>query len=104
MLPPISKYAVFFIIGKRQISRFLLNQKFVYPSSIVASHSCTFVSLFIAYFWQIQTLPMRSFFKIFFASLLALIIFSLILFFVIAGAIKGLAEKDKPGRQVCAGN
>lgn len=39
---------------------------------------------------------MRSFFKTFFASLLALLIFSLILFFIIAGAVGTLAKKDAP--------
>lgn len=37
---------------------------------------------------------MRSFFKIFFASLLAIVAFSLIVFFVMAGVIGGLASKD----------
>ncbi|GAA4748497.1 signal peptide peptidase SppA [Flavisolibacter ginsenosidimutans] len=39
---------------------------------------------------------MRSFFKIFFASLLALTVFSLIVFFVLVGLVKGFAEKSKP--------
>jgi protease-4 len=39
---------------------------------------------------------MGSFFKTFFASLLALVIFSLIVFFVLIGLAKGLAEKDEP--------
>jgi len=39
---------------------------------------------------------MRSFFKIFFASLLALTVFSLIAFFVLVGLVKGFAEKSKP--------
>jgi protease-4 len=38
---------------------------------------------------------MKSFFKIFFASLLSLIIFSLILFFLFAGWIAGLASREK---------
>jgi len=38
---------------------------------------------------------MGSFFKSFFATLLALFIFSLIVFFVIIGFVKGLTEKDK---------
>ena len=38
---------------------------------------------------------MRTFFKIFFASLLALVVFSLIGFFLIAGAISGLTAKEK---------
>ena len=38
---------------------------------------------------------MRTFFKIFFASLLALFVFSLIGFFLIAGAISGLTSKEK---------
>lgn len=38
---------------------------------------------------------MRSFFKIFFASLLALIIFSIVAFFVLAGIVAGLADGDK---------
>src|SRR6266516_1232550 len=39
---------------------------------------------------------MKSFFKIFFASLLSLIIFSLIVFFLVVGWIAGLASKEKP--------
>lgn len=39
---------------------------------------------------------MRSFFKIFFASLLALAIFSLIVFFLLAGFAGSLAKKDQP--------
>jgi len=39
---------------------------------------------------------MRSFFKIFFASLLALIIFSLLVFFFFVAIIGGLASKEKP--------
>lgn len=39
---------------------------------------------------------MGSFFKTFFASLLALAIFSLIVFFVIIGVAKNIAEKDQP--------
>src|SRR5947209_13568319 len=39
---------------------------------------------------------MGSFFKTFFASLLALLIFSLLVFFIIAGAVGTLAKKDKP--------
>ncbi|HEY1022779.1 MAG TPA: signal peptide peptidase SppA [Flavisolibacter sp.] len=39
---------------------------------------------------------MRSFFKIFFASLLALAIFSLIVFFLLAGLAGSLAQKDQP--------
>ncbi|HZH00888.1 MAG TPA: hypothetical protein VEY32_07390, partial [Flavisolibacter sp.] len=39
---------------------------------------------------------MRSFFKVFFASLLAIFIFALILFFVVAGAVSSLATKSKP--------
>jgi protease-4 len=38
---------------------------------------------------------MRTFFKIFFASLLALFIFSLICFFLVAGAVSGLTSKEK---------
>lgn len=38
---------------------------------------------------------MGSFFKTFFASLLALAIFSLIIFFVLIGFAKGIAEKDR---------
>lgn len=38
---------------------------------------------------------MRTFFKIFFASFLALIIFSLIGFFVLVGAISGITSKEK---------
>jgi protease IV len=37
---------------------------------------------------------MGSFFKMFFAALLALVIFSLIIFFVLIGVAKGFAEKD----------
>ncbi len=39
---------------------------------------------------------MKSFFKIFFASLLSLIIFTLIIFFLFVGWITGLASKEKP--------
>jgi len=39
---------------------------------------------------------MKSFFKIFFASLLSLVIFSLIVFFLLAGWLAGLASKEKP--------
>lgn len=39
---------------------------------------------------------MRSFFKIFFASLLALFIFSLIVFFFLVGAASTLTKKNKP--------
>lgn len=39
---------------------------------------------------------MKSFFKIFFASLLALVIFSLIVFFMLMGWIAGLASKEAP--------
>ena len=39
---------------------------------------------------------MPSFLKTFFAALLALVVFSLIVFFVIVGTLKGFAEKDKP--------
>jgi len=39
---------------------------------------------------------MKSFFKIFFASLLALVIFSLIVFFMLMGWITGLASKETP--------
>jgi len=39
---------------------------------------------------------MKSFFKIFLASLLSLIIFTLILFFLFVGWIAGLASKEKP--------
>ena len=39
---------------------------------------------------------MGSFFKTFFAALLALVIFSLIIFFVIIGLVKGLADNDQP--------
>jgi protease-4 len=42
---------------------------------------------------------MKSFFKIFFASLLALVIFSLIIFFMLMGWITGLASKETPGLQ-----
>jgi protease-4 len=38
---------------------------------------------------------MRSFFKIFLASFLALLVFSLIAFFLMIGAISGIASKDK---------
>jgi protease-4 len=38
---------------------------------------------------------MRTFFKIFFASLLALFIFSLICFFLVVGAVSGLTSKEK---------
>jgi protease-4 len=39
---------------------------------------------------------MKSFFKIFLASLLSLVIFTLILFFLFVGWIAGLASKEKP--------
>jgi len=39
---------------------------------------------------------MKSFFKIFFASLLSLVIFSLIVFFLFVGWLAGLASKEKP--------
>lgn len=39
---------------------------------------------------------MRSFFKIFFASLLALVVFALIGFFLMVGAISGITSKEKP--------
>jgi protease-4 len=39
---------------------------------------------------------MKSFFKIFFASLLSLVIFTLIIFFVLFGWIAGVASKEKP--------
>src|SRR6476660_8087991 len=39
---------------------------------------------------------MKSFFKIFFASLLSLVIFSLIVFFLFVGWLSGLASKEKP--------
>ena len=38
---------------------------------------------------------MKSFFKIFFASLLALVVFSVIAFFLMIGFVTGLASKDK---------
>jgi protease-4 len=39
---------------------------------------------------------MRSFFKIFFASLLALVVFVLIGFFILVGIVSNLADGDKP--------
>jgi protease-4 len=42
---------------------------------------------------------MKSFFKIFFASLLALVIFSVILFFLLVGAASGLTKKNEPDLQ-----
>lgn len=39
---------------------------------------------------------MRNFFKIFFASLLACIVFTLLLFFVVVGMASGLADSEKP--------
>ena len=39
---------------------------------------------------------MKSFFKIFFASLLSLVVFSLIVFFLFVGWLAGLASKGKP--------
>lgn len=39
---------------------------------------------------------MRSFFKVFFASLLALVVFSLIVFFLLAAVIGGLTTESKP--------
>lgn len=39
---------------------------------------------------------MNSFFKTFFAALLALIVFCFIVFLIIVAAVKGLADKDKP--------
>lgn len=38
---------------------------------------------------------MNSFFKIFFASLLALLVFSVVAFFIIIGFVSGIASKDK---------
>lgn len=38
---------------------------------------------------------MGSFFKSFFAALLALVIFSLVVFFILIGMVKGLADKDE---------
>ena len=43
-----------------------------------------------------QNMNMRSFFKIFFASLLSLVIFSLICLFLAVAFISALASKDKP--------
>lgn len=40
---------------------------------------------------------MRNFFKIFFAALLALVIFSLLVFLIIIGAVASLTKKDQPG-------
>ena len=39
---------------------------------------------------------MRSFFKIFFASFLALVIFSLLLFFLFLGFVTSLTKKSEP--------
>ena len=39
---------------------------------------------------------MRTFFKIFFASLLAIFVFALICFFLLIGAVNGITSKDKP--------
>src|SRR4029079_2799483 len=39
---------------------------------------------------------MRSFFKYFFASLLALLIFTLVVVFFLVGFLGGIASKDKP--------
>ena len=39
---------------------------------------------------------MRTFFKIFFATLLALFVFCFIGFLILAGAVSGLTSKDKP--------
>ena len=39
---------------------------------------------------------MRSFFKIFFASLLALVIFTLLAVFFLVGFLGGIAAKDRP--------
>ena len=39
---------------------------------------------------------MRTFFKIFFATLLALFVFSFIGFLILAGAVSGITSKDKP--------
>lgn len=39
---------------------------------------------------------MRSFFKIFFASFLAVVVFSVIVFFLLVGMVSSLATKDKP--------
>ena len=39
---------------------------------------------------------MRTFFKIFFASLLAIFVFTLICFFLLIGAVNGITSKDKP--------
>ena len=43
-----------------------------------------------------QFLIMKSFFKIFFASLLSFIVFSLLVFFLFAGWVAGLASREKP--------
>jgi len=48
------------------------------------------------YFYVHNLFIMKSFFKIFFASLLALVIFSLIIFFMLMGWITGLASKETP--------
>src|SRR6476646_8684920 len=48
------------------------------------------------YFYLLKFLIMKSFFKIFFASLLSLVVFSLIVFFLFVGWIAGLASKEKP--------
>ena len=45
---------------------------------------------------------MRSFFKTFFAALLALVVFGLLVFLILVSAVKGLASGDKP--QVPAGS
>jgi protease IV len=47
-------------------------------------------------FLTIEIFYMGSFFKTFFASLLALVIFSLIVFFVLIGLVKGIADGDQP--------
>ena len=39
---------------------------------------------------------MKSFFKIFFASLLAIVIFTLLVFFFLVAYVGSIASKDKP--------
>ena len=45
--------------------------------------------------FDINGRTMRSFFKIFFASLLALVVFSIIVFFLTLGFVSGIVAKDK---------
>jgi protease IV len=49
----------------------------------------------IFYFWRTELTYMRSFFKYFFASLLAIIVFCMIIFFLMLAVVGTIASKDK---------